>query len=96
MDNSTDSIPDQSRHFKFCFLYLELMAPFFRWEKSSHVEHLRKHTKEYVGAVHGFLEDVYFSKLPAAGAADEAVEAAEGAGEEETATENAKRVAVAK
>ena len=69
------------------------MAPFSRWEKSSHVEHLRKHTKEYVGAVHGFLEDVYFSKLPAAGAADEA---AEGAREEEAATENAKRVAVAK
>ena len=41
----------------------------YRWEKSSHVEHLRKHTKEYVSAVHGFLDDVYFSKLPSSASA---------------------------
>lgn len=65
---------------------------FNRWEKSSHVEHLRKHTKEYVGAVHNFLEDVYFSKLPSA----DSEEVLEAEVEEEDSREDAKRVAVAK
>jgi len=64
-----------------------------RWEKSSHVEHLRKHTKEYVGAVHNFLEEVYFSKLPSSDSAEEVFEAEV---EEEDSREDAKRVAVAK
>ena len=73
-------------------LYLELNMTFNRWEKSSHVEHLRKHTKEYVGAVHNFLEDVYFSKLPSA----DSEEVLEAEVEEEDSREDAKRVAVAK
>ena len=36
-----------------------------RWEKSGHVEHLRAHKREYVDAVHSFIDEVYFSSLPA-------------------------------
>ena len=41
------------------------------------MEHLRKNTKEYVGAVHNFLEDVYFSKLPSSSDSEKVFEAAE-------------------
>ena len=62
------------------------------------MEHLRKHTKEYVGAVHGFLDDVYFSKLPSASDYDskEVREAAEMEEEEDSRGNNAKRAAIAK
>ena len=71
----------------------------YRWEKSSHVEHLRKHTKEYVGAVHGFLDDVYFSKLPSSASASDSNEVQEAASEEDeeySRGNDAKRAAVAK
>ena len=73
----------------------------YRWEKSSHVEHLRKHTKEYVGAVHGFLDDVYFSKLPSSASAsdsdsNEVQEAGSEEDEEYSRGNDAKRAAVAK
>ena len=73
----------------------------YRWEKSSHVEHLRKHTKEYVGAVHGFLDDVYFSKLPSSASAsdsdsNEVREVASEEDEEYSRGNDAKRAAVAK
>ena len=60
------------------------------------MEHLRKHTKEYVGAVHNFLEDVYFSKLPSSASDSDEVFEAEVEEEEDNSRENAKRVAVAK
>ena len=65
------------------------------------MEHLRKHTKEYVGAVHGFLDDVYFSKLPSSASAsdsdsNEVLETAEMEEEEESRGNNAKRAAIAK
>ena len=63
------------------------------------MEHLRKHTREYVGAVHGFLDDVYFSKLPSSASdsdSNEVREAASEEEEEESRGNNAKRVAMAK
>ena len=57
------------------------------------MEHLRKHTKEYVGAVHNFMEDVYFSKLPSSESQEVLETEVE---EEEDSRENAKRAAVAK
>ena len=72
----------------------------YRWEKSSHVEHLRKHTKEYVSAVHGFLDDVYFSKLPSSASASasdsDSNEVREEEDEEYSRGNDAKRAAVAK
>ena len=72
----------------------------YRWEKSSHVEHLRKHTKEYVSAVHGFLDDVYFSKLPSSASASDSdsneVQEASEEDEEYSRGNDAKRAAVAK
>jgi hypothetical protein len=35
-----------------------------RWEESGHVSHLKANKKEYVKAVHSFLDQVYFSRLP--------------------------------
>jgi hypothetical protein len=35
------------------------------WDKSAHVEHIRKHGKDYSKAVHKFLDDKYLSQLPA-------------------------------
>ena len=63
------------------------------------MEHLRKHTREYVGAVHGFLDDVYFSKLPSSASdsdSNEVLGTAEMEEEEESRGNNAKRAAVAK
>ena len=63
------------------------------------MEHLRKHTKEYVGAVHGFLDDVYFSRLPSSASdsdSNEVLETAEMEEEEESRGNNAKRAAIAK
>ena len=64
------------------------------------MEHLRKHTKEYVGAVHGFLDDVYFSKLPFSASDSDSNEVLEAAAseeeEEDSRGNNAKRAAVAK
>ena len=62
------------------------------------MEHLRKHTKEYVGAVHGFLDDVYFSKLPSSASASDSDsnEVREEEDEEYSRGNDAKRAAVAK
>ena len=34
------------------------------FEKSNHVEHLRRNKSEYVAAVHNFLDTAHFSRLP--------------------------------
>ena len=34
-----------------------------RWEKSTHVCHLKKHKAEYIEAIHNFIYQKYFSQL---------------------------------